>query len=300
MIEIDPTVDFACKMLLGDPAHSRLTIHFLNAVLRPQSPIVEVEYLNPIVLQEFDLDKLAILDILARDDRGRRFDIEVQRTKPGWLPQRLTYYAATQLVEQIGEGDSYHKLCPSIGICILNAKLFPNVATYHQAFRLRSQDGLELTDCLEIHTLELPKYHRASNNVRVIDPLDQWMDFFRNAAGSTRDDLMKRLTSPIFEEAIGVLEMISRTPEQRRLYNARLKCELDENTRREAARIELEAAIAEGKAEGKAEAKIEQFQMLQGLLDEQPVQLEALQSMTLTALDELIANLQAKLRNRLA
>ena len=118
MIEIDPTVDFACKMLLGDPAHSRLTIHFLNAVLRPQSPIVEVEYLNPIVLQEFDLDKLAILDILARDDRGRRFDIEVQRTKPGWLPQRLTYYAATQLVEQIGEGDSYHKLRPSIGMNI--------------------------------------------------------------------------------------------------------------------------------------------------------------------------------------
>lgn len=49
MIEIDPTVDYVCKMLLGNPAHSRLTIHFLNAVLRPSSPIVEVEYLNPIV-----------------------------------------------------------------------------------------------------------------------------------------------------------------------------------------------------------------------------------------------------------
>jgi len=300
VIEIDPTVDFACKMLLGDSAHSRLTIHFLNAVLRPESPIVEVDYLNPIVLQEYDSDKLSILDILAQDERGRRFDIEVQRTNQGWLPQRLTYYAATQLVDQIGEGDSYNELRPSIGICILNAKLFPDEVAYHQAFRLRSQGGLELTDCLEIHTLELPKYGKASNNVKVIDSLDQWMDFFRNAVGSTRDDLMKRLSSPIFDEAIGVLEMISKTPEQRR-HEARLKWELEENTRLEATRAEGRAeGKAEARAEGRAEGKVDQIQMLQGLLDEQTVRLEVLQRMTLSALDELIASLEAKLRNRLS
>lgn len=98
MIEIDPTIDFACKMLLGDPAHSRITIHFLNAVLQTESPIVEVEYLNPIIPQEFEFDKLAIMDILARDERGRRLNIEVQRTNPAWLPERLAYYASTQLV----------------------------------------------------------------------------------------------------------------------------------------------------------------------------------------------------------
>lgn len=43
MIEIDPTIDYACKMLLGNPDHSRLTIHFLNAVLQADSPIVGVE-----------------------------------------------------------------------------------------------------------------------------------------------------------------------------------------------------------------------------------------------------------------
>lgn len=33
MIDIDPTVDFACKMLLGNPEHPRLTIHFLRKPL---------------------------------------------------------------------------------------------------------------------------------------------------------------------------------------------------------------------------------------------------------------------------
>ncbi len=82
-----------------------MTIHFLNAVLRFPRPIVDVLHLNPFVFQEYEADKLAILDILAEDESGRRFNIEVQRTNPGWLSERLTYYAATQLVEQIGEGD---------------------------------------------------------------------------------------------------------------------------------------------------------------------------------------------------
>ena len=178
MIEIDPTVDYACKMLLGNPSHSRLTLHFLNAVLKPESPIVGVNYLNPIIPQEFEADKLAILDILAEDALGRRFNIEVQRTTPSWLAQRLTYYVATQLVEQIGEGDSYVQLRPSIGICLLKARFLPHVVDYHHEFRLRTKTGLQLTNCLEIHLLELPKYLAGSDNTRrVADPLDQWMEF---------------------------------------------------------------------------------------------------------------------------
>ena len=164
MIEIDPTVDYACKMLLGNPSHSRLTVHFLNAVLKPESSIMEVTYLNPIIPQEFEADKLAILDILAVDALGRKFNIEVQRTNPSWLAERLTYYASTQLVEQISEGDNYTQLRPSIGICLLKAIAFRAPADYHHEFRLRTSSGLELTKCLEIHLLELPKYLRKSDN----------------------------------------------------------------------------------------------------------------------------------------
>lgn len=199
-----------------------------------------------------------------------------------------------------------------LGICILNAMLFPGLLGYHQEFRLRTKLGLELTNCLEIHTLELPKYPKGSHNMLVTDPLDQWMDFFRNALGATPSDLKKRLSSPIFDEAIGVLEMISRTPEQRRYYNARLKLQLDENTRRvdeEAARSESEArgraegearGRAEGQTEGKAEAKAETIQLLQSFLGEQPTKIEVLRSMSLKSLDEVIVDLQTKLHRRLS
>ena len=48
IIEIDPTVDYACKQVIGNPLLPEITIHFLNAVLTPESLIAEVEILNPI------------------------------------------------------------------------------------------------------------------------------------------------------------------------------------------------------------------------------------------------------------
>jgi len=101
------------QRLLGNPEYPDITIHFLNAILRLPDPIVSVEIVNPIVWKEFEADKLSILDILAIHNADRRLNVEVQRTKPASLAQRLAYYSATQLVDQIGEGDSYRKLRPS-------------------------------------------------------------------------------------------------------------------------------------------------------------------------------------------
>ena len=140
LIEIDPTVDFACKLLLGNPEFPDITIHFLNAILRLPAPIVSVEIINPIVWKEFEADKLSILDILAIDNADRRLNVEVQRTKPTCLPQRLTYYSATQLVDQIGEGDSYRKLRPSQQA---GARLDDRLSLEEYQAGLKGEDNLE-------------------------------------------------------------------------------------------------------------------------------------------------------------
>ena len=157
------------------------------------------------------------------------------------------------------EGDSYRKLRPSIGICILNSVHFSQLAEYHSEFRLRTRSGLELTNCLEIHLLELPKYAPLDDNEVIADPRDQWMYFFRRAEGSTVEELLDRLPDPVFKRAVGVLEMISRTPDQRRHYDARLKWELDENTR-------IQTAFEEGEIKGREEGEIKLIQTLQEIL----------------------------------
>jgi predicted transposase/invertase (TIGR01784 family) len=306
IIEIDPTVDYACKQVLGNPLLPEITIHFLNAVLTPESLITEVEILNSINEQKFESDKLSILDIRAIDQLGRIFNVEVQRTKTTGLSKRITYYSAGNFVDQLEQGDGYEQLRPSIGICILTVDLFPHFErpAYHNSFRMRTVDGFEFTDSLEIHTIELSKVTRAKDNWQVRGPLEQWIHFFLEAKGSTMEGLRERLVDPVFEKAIGVLEMIQKTPEQRRQYEDRLRAERDEKARLQAAIEEGEArgearGKAEGKAEGKSEEKASTIRLLQGLLMQELASIADLQAQSLEELDRRIADLQLQLRNRI-
>ena len=50
-IGISPLVDFAFKLMLGNPEHSGVTVHFLNSILVDQPRITQVEILNPLQQQ---------------------------------------------------------------------------------------------------------------------------------------------------------------------------------------------------------------------------------------------------------
>jgi predicted transposase/invertase (TIGR01784 family) len=196
-IGIDPTVDFACKRVLGSPEHPAITLHFLNAVLRLLTPIREVRILNPTIEKAFEDDKWSLLDILATDELGRLYDIEVQTTRPFGLRQRLAYYASSLLVGQLESGGDYRDLRPSICICLLDAVEFRSEAALHHNFQLRAPSGLLLTDCLQIHLFELPKYVPPSDNRVISDPIEQWLYFFRRAGESTAEELTARLPDPV-------------------------------------------------------------------------------------------------------
>lgn len=296
MIGVDPLVDFACKKLLGSPEHPAITMHFLNAVLRGAPPITEVEILNPIVEKEFQGDKYSILDIRARDLYGRRFNIEIQRSRPAAIRERLTYYAATQLVEQLGAGAGYDSLQPAIGICILDAIIFANVDDLHLDFRqTNGKHGLVLTDHLQIHLLELPKYKRPRNNRVIADPIEQWCYFFAAANQSTAEELVRRLPDPVFSEATGVLEMIARDPEQRSLYEARLKVERD-------ARAKCDYAMQQGMHEGMQQGRLEgraigKVMVLRDLLQETSPTDDELLGYSMDRLTELEADFRRRLQD---
>ena len=303
-IGIDPKVDFACKLLLGSPDHPAITLHFLNAVLAGSPPLTEVQILNPIVGKNFEADKVSILDVLATDELGRLIDIEIQTTLPAGLSKRLTYYTASQLVEQLGEGDSYRELRPSIGICILDAILFRDSAPMHLDFQLRADSGELLTDCLQIHLLELPKYDPHADNRLESDPICQWIHFFRFAASSTPDELCRRLPDPVFSEAIGVLEMIARNPEEKRYYESRLKMQRDEQARLEAAEERgLERGLEEGREEGRQEGveqgeAIGRVRVLQSLAGVAESSVDLLRARSLNELAEMEQDLKRQLRDR--
>ncbi|TWU00946.1 Rpn family recombination-promoting nuclease/putative transposase [Stieleria varia] len=300
-IGIDPKVAFAFKKLLGSRDHPEITIHFLNSVLGGDPLIKSVEILNPFNEKDFEDDKLSILDVKATDDQGRLLDIEMQTSLPGELANRLIFYAASQYVTQLREGARYANLMPSIGISVLDGILFQEVPDLHLDFRLRSQSpALTLSDALQVHLLELPKYTPPGDNIVVQDPLEQWVYFFRRAAYLTGDELTSRLVDPVFTEAARVLEMISRSPDDRALYEARLKLQRDEQSRLEAAEARgKEIGTEIGKEIGEARGRIQgKIQLLQGLLNEPESPADLLSTMSDEALTQLQASLQERLRSR--
>jgi predicted transposase/invertase (TIGR01784 family) len=149
--------------------------------------------------------------------------------------------------------------------------------------------------------LELPKYAPFDDNAVIADPRDQWMYFFRRAEGSTVEELLDRLPDPVFKQAVGVLEMISRTPDQRRHYDARLKWELDENTRIQSAFEEGEIkGREEGESKGREEGELfGKIRMLQNLLSLPQSIDQELQPKSRTELETLATELQAQLRKRM-
>ncbi len=306
-IGIDPTVDFAFKKLFGSPEHPDITIHFLNAVLRDNPRIVDIEILNPFLERDFADDRLAILDVLARDETGRVFNIEMQTTLPSELPERLAYYVSSLFVGQIGRGDSYNELRPAIGICVLDGLLLPNSPQILHDFRLRCGD-ITLSDCLQIHLLELPKYRLPSDNKRVTDPIEAWAYFLRQVQHLTAEQVADQLADSPFIEAAGILEMIARTPKERDLYEARLKLQRDEEARLRYAKnqgltegIELgrEEGLEKGREQGREQGKLAgSVQTLQELLGEEISADKELLGMNFDSLATLIQQLQQKLRDR--
>lgn len=77
---IRPTVDYAFKRVFGCEENKSVLVDLLNAVLLDsgQTPIRDVQILNPFSLQDADNDRLVILDIKARDESGRETLIEMQ------------------------------------------------------------------------------------------------------------------------------------------------------------------------------------------------------------------------------
>ena len=197
-------------------------------------------------------------------------------------------------VAQMSEGDAYTRLRPAISICVLDAVMFAQTPDTHSDFRLRSRNAeLDLTDNLQIHILELPKYLVPSDNRVISDPIEAWLYFFCRADEMTTEEIKQRFNSPAFSEAAEVLNMIQRTPKQRSQYELRLKTQRDDQAKLQHARAEGEA---KGRAEGEAKGELAgQIKLLCQLLGKEVSSLNGLSN---DELGSLMNDLKKELRDR--
>lgn len=303
-IGIRPINDFAFKKTFGSPENKLALISLLNSILRLPNPIVDVQIENPYNLQDFQEDKLSILDIKAVDQSGAIYDVEMQLTIFNGLIQRIVFYGCEIFAGQLRAGDDYTRLKPAFSICLLDGVLWPDSQKVHHAFRFTDlESGRILDDTLEIHTLELGRYDLQEEDLATASMLDCWIYWLLHAHEYEPEELLRLFPQDEIRLATQTLTQISEVTEDRAMYNAREKAIRDHQWELNASRNE---GLAEGKREGaiegeirgKIKAKIETIQMLQDIL-QLPVSIDSdFAGKSLDELQEVIGHLQDQIRNR--
>ncbi|SIQ42624.1 conserved hypothetical protein (putative transposase or invertase), partial [Alkalispirochaeta americana] len=77
---LNPMADVFVRYLLGSEENKDILIDFINAVFAQKGHdlVVEIELLNPFNLRSIGATKESILDVKARDNRGRWINVEIQ------------------------------------------------------------------------------------------------------------------------------------------------------------------------------------------------------------------------------
>jgi len=222
--KMNPRVDFVFKKLFGTEESKDILIDLINSIVSEKDTVVDIELRNPYNEKQFLEDKRSVLDIKARSEEGKWYDIEMQVLPEDWFAKRSLYYWSRLYSEQLQEGKHYRDLTKTICINILNFSQLYDEPSYHNVYKVRNVvSNSELLDEFELHFIELRKYDESlADSLKTA--LDRWVNFLKLAGVYDSETMPEELkASPPVRKAMNLLERLSATKEERAIYDDRLK-----------------------------------------------------------------------------
>ncbi len=300
---IDPKVDCVFKAILGSEDNRHLLVHFLNAILGAElpSPIISVELLNPASDREFIDHKMHIVDVKARDNAARLFQVEIQMASERDLRQRMVYCWTDLFAKQIQSGERYLRLQPAYSIWLVNAVLTTHDPAPIHRYKIRDESCQTLIEHGGIWLIELKKCQL----LEVATEEQRWLKLFIEGDTLNDVDLPDWMHTPEMRKAMKVLQDFSEKEENYHMYASRLDYQrvqwaLEDDAREskaEAQKALQELELFKSKAaqevkEAREEARKEAKEEARKLAARQKEQAEQ----TIQALQAEIARLKSALR----
>ena len=238
--------DVVFRLFFADERNEEELISLLKSILHlPEDEYEFVEIADPHLLPDFVDDKYAVIDIKLHTKTRKVIHVEVQLKVPPTMKNRIVFYDAKLITEQIGSGGKYDEIQKVISIVITDENLIPASQRYHHRFTFFDPDaGIEFTDIVEIHTVELRKLPTSTDGT----PLYDWAKFIDAETEEELDMIAQR--NPQIKRAIVKLRKLSADERARDLFERREKGWRDAMDFADGARRE---GRAEGHAEGCAE-----------------------------------------------
>ena len=220
--------DVVFRLFFADERNVELLIGFLKSMLRlPEDDYKEIEITDPHLLREFDGDKLAIIDVKLKTRSRKIVHIEIQLKTTPELKNRIILYDSKLIAEQIGSGDGYDVIKKVISIVITEEPLVTGSPNYLHRFTFYDPEArIELSDIIEINTLELGKLPEGADGTELYD----WAKFI---AADTEEELsMVAERNPQVAQAVVRLRELSADEHARDLYERREKARRDQEAER--------------------------------------------------------------------
>ncbi|MDR1473618.1 MAG: Rpn family recombination-promoting nuclease/putative transposase [Lactobacillales bacterium] len=241
------TDDLLFKLVFGDERNKRALIHLLSSVVGFK--ITDVDIRKTEMTPEFIGGKESRLDVLATDDEGRLYNIELQKQNDIHMRERSLFYWSEVFYKQLDKGESYDLLCKTICINILKFKLINDDKFWHTYHMWEDETHELLTDLEEIHFLELPKMKEFSKK----NPITWWLEYLKNP----HSKVVKQIGEfePVIKEAVKMFDVITSDKKTQELLRMREKGERDFNSAMKSSRLEgraegLEKGIVKGIEKG--------------------------------------------------
>lgn len=152
-------------------------------------------------------DKNVIMDVFCHTEDGRRIVVEMQKKEENDFGQRMLYYGAARLREQLEVGDDYEKLCPVYVICFMEFTLPHYGVAVPQGKIMFSYKMMEEQtqepygdNWLNIILCELPRLR--DDYMNQFTPQEQWFALFRYLPNfASKPDWLDDRFVPLLQEA---------------------------------------------------------------------------------------------------
>lgn len=179
---VDVKNDVAFRKIFGSENKTVIIISFLNAVLNldGQDKITSVTLVNPFQLPRIRGEKASIIDVRAKDMRGRSFIIEMQVAEKDGFAKRVQFYSSKEYASQIDRGDDYTILNPVYFIGILSFKFFSNKNYFTKHLTVDEETGECTFDDIKFRFIELPKFKKKEHELVTV--IDKWTYFIKRAS----------------------------------------------------------------------------------------------------------------------
>ena len=241
----DPTNDLLFKFVFGREERKNITLQLINDILGRDGDdaFVDLQFHNTELSPDKQSDKLGRLDIFGILSDGSRIDIEMQVVNRRNMEKRTLFYWSHMYLhfDSLHTGDDYGTLKPAISINILRYSFLPQDDPHAAYVLYNPETHHRLTDDLEIHFLEIPKY--KDKPVQSMDRIEKWLAYFANKLDENQKEELAMKNTAI-KDAMQASDRYIMDDAAYREYIARESAIWDYNS-------DLKANLAEGFKQGR-------------------------------------------------